>query len=76
MKITGSSRAEFDHDGSVHAVELSWGVCYHQCFPYQLWIDGAKVAVSDVSIENAELLVIPLLILTSPILLALLGSLF
>ncbi len=75
MKIIGSSSAEFHHDGSAHPVDLCWGVAFHNRFPYELRIDGAKVAVSEVAVENAWLVVVPLLALASPILLLLMRSL-
>jgi hypothetical protein len=79
MKITGSSSAEFHHDGTAHTVELSWGRVHQRgvircCFPYQLTIDGAKVAVAEVAVENAGLLIIPMLVLASLLLLGLLAS--
>jgi hypothetical protein len=81
FKIVGSCSAEFHHDGSAHTVELSWGRVQHRGvlrhgFPYELRIDGAKVAVSDVAVENARLLAIPYLVLASLFFLALLSSLF
>jgi hypothetical protein len=75
MKAVGSSSAEFHLDGSVHSVELSWGAAQGFSFPYQLWIDGAKVVVSEVAVENAAFIVIPLLIVASPIWVALLVKL-
>jgi hypothetical protein len=79
MKIVGSSSAEFRHDGVVHTVELSWDRVQQQgsircCFPYQLRIDGAKLAASEVAVENAGLLVIPMLVLASAFLFGLLVS--
>ena len=52
MRITGSSSAEFDHDGTTHVVELAWGKAWGSQFPYVLTIDNAKVALSDVPVEN------------------------
>jgi hypothetical protein len=80
MRIIGSSSAEFHHDGSVHTAELSWENVHDRGFirpgfPYQLRIDGTKVAVAEVAVENPGLILIPLLVLVSPILLALLLSL-
>jgi hypothetical protein len=83
MKMTGSSSAEFRHDGAVHTVELSWdhvrqrGFPGHG-FPYQLRIDGAKVAAWEVPVHNAGLLFVPTLalVLLYPFLLALLLSRF
>jgi hypothetical protein len=80
MKVIGSSSAEFQHDGAVHTVELSWdraqprGFVRH-CFPCQLTIDGAKLAVAEVTVENAGLLLIPLLLLPSLFLMGLVASL-
>jgi hypothetical protein len=70
MKVIGSSSAEFQHDGATHTVELSWGRVQQRglircCFPYDLTIDGAKVAASEVPVENSGLLVIPLLALVA-----------
>ncbi len=70
MKSVGPSSAEFDHDGRSHTVELSWGRprprgFLRHCFPYDLTINGAKVAASEVPVENPALLVIPLLALAS-----------
>lgn len=60
LKITGSSSAEFYHGGSVHHVELSWGQADLRSFPYQLQIDGAKVAVSRVFVQNWRLVFLAL----------------
>jgi hypothetical protein len=67
MRIIGLSEAEFHHDGALHAVKLSWGQAHRLSFPYQLWIDGAKVLVSDVPVANPLLFVMPGLLLTSPL---------
>jgi hypothetical protein len=75
MKVTGSSSSVFYHDGEEHTAELSWGLAIHTTFPFELRIDGAKVMVSDVPVENAPLLVVPALVLLSPILVPLLLSL-
>jgi hypothetical protein len=77
MRAVGSSSAEFDHDGEAHTVEVSWGRAQprgftRHCFPYDLTIDGAKVAASEVPVENSGLLVIPLLALASLFVLGLL----
>jgi hypothetical protein len=61
-KVTGSSWAVFDHDGSRHFAELSWGMVRGLEFPYVLRIDDAKVALADVPVENPGLSVIPALI--------------
>jgi hypothetical protein len=58
LKITGSSSAEFCHGGSVHHVELSWGQAHLHSFPYELRIDGAKVAVSQVFVQNWKLILL------------------
>jgi hypothetical protein len=74
MKVTGSSWAEFDHDGSVHTVELSWGLALGLSFPYQLRIDGAMVAVSEVPVASWGLVLMPFLIgLSAMLAMALLG---
>jgi hypothetical protein len=67
MKTIGSSEDEFYHDGSVHAVKLTWGAPQQLSFPFQLWIDGAKVMVSDVAVANPMLIAVPGLVLTSPL---------
>ena len=64
-KITGSSSAEFDHDGTTHVVELSWGKAWGTKFPYVLTIDNAKVALADVPVENARPVMIIWVILAS-----------
>jgi hypothetical protein len=56
-KAVGSSFAEFHHGGDVHSAELSWGHArmghaLDLTFPYQLFFDGAKIAVSEISVEN------------------------
>jgi hypothetical protein len=56
-KAVGSSFAEFHHGGDVHSAELSWGqACMRPplclTFPYQLFIDGGKISVSEVRVEN------------------------
>jgi hypothetical protein len=63
QKVTGSSWADFDHGGSKHSVELSWEAVRGFEFPYVLRINDAKVALAGVPVENAWLLVIPVLIL-------------
>jgi hypothetical protein len=76
LKITGSRSAAFYHAGSVHHVELSWGHADLHGFPYELWIDGGKVAVSRVFVQNWSLVylgcVIPFAVFV--ILVALLGG--
>jgi hypothetical protein len=78
MRMVGSGSAEFDHDGALHTVELSWdrarsrGLTGHG-FPYQLRIDGAKVAVSEVAVDNSGWLVIPMLLLLALFLFGLLA---
>ena len=62
LKIIGSSSTEFFHRGRVHQVELSWGMGSLEGFPYQLWIDGSKVAVSRVLIQNRDHIVLALVI--------------
>src|SRR5262249_10297062 len=62
LKITGSSSAEFSHRGRMHQVELSWGHGSLEGFPYQLRIDRSKVAVSRVSIQNRDHIVLALAI--------------
>jgi hypothetical protein len=84
MKMIGSSEAEFHHDGALHVMKLTWGRAHGLSFPYQLWIDGAKVLVSNVPIANKVLIVVPGLVLivvpglvlTSPLWVAYLLSFF
>jgi hypothetical protein len=71
MEVTGSSSAVFDHDGSRHFAELSWGMARGLEFPYVLRINDAKVALSEVPVENPGLRVIPALIV---IVLVLIGT--
>jgi hypothetical protein len=57
MKAVGSTLAEFYHGGAAHTAALSWGQARMShslslTFPYQLFFDGAKIIVSDVSVEN------------------------
>lgn len=75
MKAIGFSEAGFHHDGSVHVARLSWGSAHQLSFPFQLWIDGAKVMVSDVAVANPVLFLMPALVLTSPVWASLLLSL-
>jgi hypothetical protein len=81
MKAVGSSIAEFHHDGAAHKAELSWGHArmghaYGLTFPYRLFFDGGKIAVSDVRVENPASAFIPLLIFAVPVLLPLVESFF
>jgi hypothetical protein len=73
MKVTGSSCAEFDHDGSTHSVELSWGKATGLEFPYVLTIDDAKVSLAGVPIENPTLTAIPVLIVAGVVLIGFLA---
>jgi hypothetical protein len=63
MKVTGSSSAEFDHEGSRNVVELSWEKERHFGFPYALRINHAKVSLSHVPVDNPGLIAIPVLVL-------------
>ena len=85
MKAVGSSTAEFQHGGAAHTAELSWGHArmehaYGLTFPYQLFFDGGKIAVSEVRVENPASAFNPLLIIaliiTLPLLLPLLATFF
>ena len=81
MKSVGSSTDEFQHGGVVHTAALSWGNAHMRhalglTFPYQLFFDGSKIAVSEVSMENPASVYIPLLIIVVPILLPLVASIF
>ena len=70
MKAVGSSFAEFHHGGTAHTAELSWdqarmtnGFCV--TFPYRLYFDEAKIAVSEVRVDNPASAFIPLVIFAS-----------
>ena len=82
MKAVGSSIAEFHHDGAAHKAELSWGHARMEhasglTFPYRLFFDGGKIAVSDVRVENPASAFIPLLIIfAAAVLLPLVASFF
>jgi len=53
FKFTGSYATTFEHSGSTHTTELTWGFCgLSFSFPYQLRIDGTPVAASRVRIRN------------------------
>ena len=71
MKVTGSSSAVFDHGGSKHFAELSWGMARGLEFPYVLRINDAKVALSEVPVENTGLSVMPALIVVVLVLIGL-----
>ncbi len=72
MAVIGSSTSEFCHDGTVHSAKLTWGSAKGLAFPYELTIDGAKVLVSDVRVQNPALFVVPGLVMASPFLVPLL----
>jgi hypothetical protein len=85
MKAVGSSTAEFHHGGAAHWAELSWGQArmrdeLYLTFPYQLFFDGGKIAVSEVRVDNPASAFIPLLILVSifvfPLVLPLVATFF
>ena len=53
LNLTGSYSASFDHTGSSHRAELTWGFSgLSFSFPYRLQIDGVPVAASRVQVEN------------------------
>ncbi len=65
-KIVGSSTAEFQHDGESHTVALSWDQVRSDgfaglSFPFHLSIDDAKVAASEVPVENPQFLFVSIL---------------
>jgi hypothetical protein len=74
MKAVGSSKEEFLHRGDAHTAELSWeqarmanGLCV--TFPYRLYFDGAKIAVSDVRVDNPASAFMPFVIFASIVIL-------
>jgi hypothetical protein len=52
LNPTGSCSAMFDHGGSAHTAELSWGVALWYSFPYELRVDGIPVAISRIRANN------------------------
>jgi hypothetical protein len=53
FKFTGSHSTPFNHAGSTHMAEVSWGFCgLSFSIPYQLRVDGTPVAASRVQIRN------------------------
>jgi len=53
LNLTGSYSATFDHSGSTHKAELTWGFSgLSFSFPYRLQIDGVPVVASRVQVEN------------------------
>ena len=53
LNLTGSHSATFDHSGSTHTAEVSWGFSgFSFSFPYRLQIDGVPVVTSRVHVEN------------------------
>ena len=53
LNLTGSHSATFDHSGSTHTAELSWGFSgLSFSFPYRLQFDGVPVVASRVHVEN------------------------
>jgi hypothetical protein len=52
LNPTGSSSSTFNHGGTTHTAELSWGVGIMYAFPYQLKIDGVPIMASRVRADN------------------------
>lgn len=52
LNPTGSCAATFNHGGSTHTAELSWGVGLWYSFPYELKINGFPVIASRVRAKN------------------------
>jgi hypothetical protein len=62
MKATGSHSATFNHSGSTHTAEVSWGYGFLRSFPYKLRIDGMPVCEARVHVRNWPVgLIIPFL---------------
>jgi hypothetical protein len=62
MKATGSHAATFNHSGSAHTAEVSWGYGFLRSFPYKLRIDGISICAGRVDVRNWPLgLIIPFL---------------
>jgi hypothetical protein len=52
LNPTGSCVTTFNHGGSAHEAELSWGMALWYSFPYQLRIDGIPIAISQIRARN------------------------
>jgi hypothetical protein len=52
QKFTGSHSESFEHRGSQHTAQLTWGVSFGRHFPVALNIDGYKVIACRVPISN------------------------
>jgi len=59
MKFTGGSSARFEHSGTSHEIELTWGRARLRWFPIKISIDGETVADSKVFIDNWPLALWP-----------------
>lgn len=76
-KLTGSHAGSFKDRGIEHPIELlNWGWSWGFYFPYQLFIDGARIASEDskVQIDNCRMAFVPislLVLLGSAVILAL-----
>lgn len=63
FKISTTTRAEFNHHGSQHTVELQARSARVGTFPYKLLIDGVLIADSEVFIDNPRILLLPWILL-------------
>jgi len=51
-KIVGTSAARFDHAGSIHDIELTWGLCPLRSFSIKIKIDRELIADTRVLVSN------------------------
>jgi len=52
LKLVGSQIQNFEHDGQLHSVELSWGTAKLRSFPVTLAIDGESILETSVEMSN------------------------
>jgi len=52
LKLLGGASSTFQHLGSSHTLELSWGIGLPWSFPYTLSIDRTQVTKSRVCVQN------------------------
>ncbi|GEM_PF-4089866 len=64
MKSVGSCIEKFEYYNKGHTVELNWGRCTWNSFPYSLKIDSEAISTSKVKIQNFYMLLIPLALAT------------
>jgi hypothetical protein len=58
-KVTGSLRAQFEHEGQIHGVKLTWGRAALRSFPIEVSIDDQPVLKSRVFTKNWPLTYLP-----------------